>query len=83
MSAAVFPALPGLGWNVKRTEIGVEARNAAEATGSESGLLEMAVKAIEFIIDDAAKTFSGVFAFLLPEMGPAAAGPAAPLVQPA
>ncbi len=56
---------------------GAATRAAAEQTASSSGILANAANALEAIMTDAAQTFAGVFAFLSPTMGPAAAGPAA------
>ena len=56
---------------------GAAARAAAEETASSSGILANAANAVQAIVTDAAQTFAGVFAFLAPTMGPAAAGPAA------
>ncbi len=58
------------------TEAGVAARTAAEQSGSATSLLGMAADALKTIASDAAQTFAGVFAFLSPTMGPAAAAPA-------
>jgi hypothetical protein len=59
------------------TVAGTTARSAAEQSSQGMGLAAMALKAIKAIANDAWQTFAGVFAFLSPEMGPAAAGPAA------
>ncbi len=59
------------------TEEGVAERSAAEASGSGASLVADALGAIKAITSDAAQAFAGVFAFLAPELGPAAAGPAA------
>lgn len=59
------------------TTSGAAARAAAEQTGASSGILANAANAMQAIMTDAAQTFAGVFAFLAPTMGPAAAGPAA------
>ena len=56
---------------------GAAARAAAEQGAANAGLLANAANAIKAIMSDAAQTFAGVFAFLAPTMGPAAAGPAA------
>jgi hypothetical protein len=56
---------------------GAAARAAAQQTGAASGILANAANALQAIMTDAAQTFAGVFAFLAPTMGPAAAGPAA------
>lgn len=56
---------------------GAAARAAAQQTGAASGILANAANAMQAIMTDAAQTFAGVFAFLAPTMGPAAAGPAA------
>jgi hypothetical protein len=59
------------------TTSGAAARAAAEQTSSSSGILAGAANAVQAIMTDAAQAFAGVFAFLAPTMGPAAAGPAA------
>jgi hypothetical protein len=56
---------------------GAEERTAAEAAAGDASMFQMAANAIKAIVAGAAQTFAGVFAFLSPEMGPAAAGPAA------
>lgn len=56
---------------------GVAARTSAEAAGASANIFTQIGQAISFIFTQAAKTFAGVFAFLSPAMGPAAAGPAA------
>jgi hypothetical protein len=56
---------------------GASARATAETTGASVGILAQIGNALAVITADAAKTFAGVFAFLAPAMGPAAAGPAA------
>lgn len=59
------------------TLIGTAARQSAEEAASGESIIMGIVRAIKAIITGAAQTFAGVFAFLSPEMGPAAAGPAA------
>lgn len=59
------------------TTTGAAARAAAQQTASTSGLLANAANAVKAIMTDAGQAFAGVFAFLAPTMGPAAAGPAA------
>jgi hypothetical protein len=59
------------------TTSGAAARAAADQTASSSGMLANAANAVQAIMTDAAQAFAGVFAFLAPTMGPAAAGPAA------
>jgi hypothetical protein len=59
------------------TTTGAAARAAAEQSASNSGLLANAASAMKAIMTDAGQAFAGVFAFLAPTMGPAAAGPAA------
>ncbi|MGH7007200.1 MAG: hypothetical protein ACRED7_02230, partial [Stellaceae bacterium] len=59
------------------TEAGAAERTAAEQSAGDASLASLALKAIKAITADAAQTFAGVFAFLAPEMGPAAAAPAA------
>lgn len=59
------------------TEAGAAARTAAEEEGMAAGLAMKAANAVKSIMTDAAQAFSGIFAFLAPLLGPAAAGPAA------
>ena len=59
------------------TEAGAAARTAASGEGMAAGLAVKAANAIKSIATDSAQAFSGIFAFLAPIMGPAAAGPAA------
>lgn len=59
------------------TEAGAAARSAAEGEGMAAGLAMKAMNAVKSITTDSAQAFSGIFAFLAPVMGPAAAGPAA------
>jgi len=59
------------------TAAGASARTAAEQTSAASGMLANVAAAVQAIMRDAAQAFAGVFAFLAPMMGPAAAGPAA------
>jgi hypothetical protein len=61
------------------TEAGAAARTAAEGEGEgvAAGFAVKAANAIKSIVTDSAQAFSGIFAFLAPIMGPAAAGPAA------
>ncbi len=56
---------------------GAAASAAAQQAASNSGLLANAANAVKAIMTDAGQAFAGVFAFLAPTMGPAAAGPAA------
>jgi len=56
---------------------GAAARAAAEQGAANAGVLANAANAIKAIMTDAGQAFAGVFAFLAPTMGPAAAGPAA------
>ena len=56
---------------------GVAARTAAESTGSAASLVTTAATVTKSIAASAAETFAGIFGFLSPVMGPAAAGPAA------
>ena len=59
------------------TTSGAAARAAADQSAAGSGILANAANAMQAIMTDAAQTFAGVFAFLAPTKGPAAAGPAA------
>ncbi len=56
---------------------GAAARTAADLTSADAGIVSMAANAVKAILVDAGQAFAGVFAFLAPVMGPAAAGPAA------
>jgi hypothetical protein len=56
---------------------GVAARTSAEQAGAASGLAANASSMISQIFASAKEAFAGVFGFLAPVMGPAAAGPAA------
>jgi len=59
------------------SEAGAAARTAAEGEGMAAGLAIKAANAVKSIMTDSAQAFSGIFAFMAPIMGPAAAGPAA------
>jgi hypothetical protein len=59
------------------TEAGAAARTAAEGEGMAAGLALKGLNALKSIVTDSAQAFAGIFAFLAPIMGPAAAGPAA------
>lgn len=59
------------------TTTGAAERAAAEQSASSAGILANAANAVRIIMQDAGQAFAGVFAFLAPTMGPAAAGPAA------
>jgi hypothetical protein len=59
------------------TQAGAAARTAAESEGITAGLAIKALNAVKSIVTDSAQAFAGIFAFLAPIMGPAAAGPAA------
>ena len=56
---------------------GAGARKAADAVAATAGVATQEAGAFAVIMADAAKTFAGIFGFLAPVMGPAAAGPAA------
>jgi hypothetical protein len=59
------------------SEAGAAARTVAEGEGMAAGLAMKAANAVKSIMTDSAQAFSGIFAFLAPLIGPAAAGPAA------
>lgn len=59
------------------TQAGAASRTAAESEGMEAGLAMKALNAVKSIVTNSAQAFAGIFAFLAPIMGPAAAGPAA------
>ena len=56
---------------------GVAARTGAEASGSTAGIASTISGVLKSITASAGETFAGIFGFLSPVMGPAAAGPAA------
>ncbi|MGH6811307.1 MAG: hypothetical protein ACREDM_02870 [Methylocella sp.] len=56
---------------------GVAARTGAEAAGSAASSAATASSVLHSIMASAGETFAGIFGFLSPVMGPAAAGPAA------
>ncbi len=56
---------------------GVAARTSTEQAGASAGLAANAASMIRQILASARETFAGVFGFLAPVLGPAAAGPAA------
>jgi hypothetical protein len=56
---------------------GAATRTAAEEASSAAGIGGMIANALRAITVDAGQAFGGVFAFLAPVLGPAAAGPAA------
>lgn len=59
------------------TTTGVAARSSAETAGASTSLTAQLASAVKSIAIDAGQAFAGIFAFLSPLMGPAAAGPAA------
>lgn len=59
------------------TTAGVAQRAAAESAGASAGMLANVGTMLKSIMASAGETFAGVFGFLSPVMGPAAAGPAA------
>lgn len=56
---------------------GVAARTSAETAGSHTSLAAVIPSILKSIMASAGETFAGIFGFLSPVMGPAAAGPAA------
>lgn len=58
------------------TATGVAARTSAEATGATASAGISFAAAFKSIMASASQTFAGIFAFLSPAMGPAAAAPA-------
>ncbi len=59
------------------TQTGAAARASSEQAGAATGLAAKAGHVITSILNSAKEVFGGIFAFLSPMMGPAAAGPAA------
>lgn len=59
------------------TQAGVAERSASAAAGSVADLAAKAATVIKSILASSAEAFAGVFGFLAPLLGPAAAGPAA------
>jgi len=58
------------------TQAGVAARTASEGAGAATSMAVTFAGVIKSIMASAAETFAGIFGFLSPVMGPAAAGPA-------
>lgn len=58
-------------------QVGAAAQASAASAGGLAGVLANSGAIMKAILSDAAAAFGGVFAFLAPVMGPAAAGPAA------
>ena len=69
--------LMGEAQKIAATEMGASVRAAAESSGASVGLIAQSATFLKSIIMSAAETFGGIFGFLAPVMGPAAAGPAA------
>lgn len=59
------------------TQLGVSERTASEAAGSVADLAGKVAAVIKSIMASSAEAFAGVFGFMAPLLGPAAAGPAA------
>jgi hypothetical protein len=59
------------------TQLGVSERTASEAAGSVADIAGKAAAVIKSIMASSAEAFAGVFGFMAPLLGPAAAGPAA------
>jgi hypothetical protein len=59
------------------TTTGTAARASATEAGAATGLVANFAAMVKSIASSAAETFAGIFGFLSPVMGPAAAGPAA------
>ncbi|QGM45837.1 hypothetical protein [Methylocystis heyeri] len=59
------------------TQAGVAERSASVAAGSIADLASKAAAVLKSIIASSAEAFAGVFGFMAPLLGPAAAGPAA------
>jgi len=72
----VIQNLAGEATKTAATEAGVAARIGAEQTGAAGSLAVQGATLIRSILSSAAEAFAGVFGFLAPLMGPAAAGPA-------
>jgi hypothetical protein len=69
--------LAGEATKTAATTTGVAARTGAEQAGAAASLATQGASIIRSILSSAAEAFAGVFGFLSPLMGPAAAGPAA------
>lgn len=59
------------------TEIGNAARTASDDAAGDASLAAKAGAAISSLMNDSVEVFGGIFAYLSPLLGPAAAGPAA------
>ena len=69
--------LAGEATKTAATTAGVAARTAAEQGGAAASLATQGAAMVRSILSSAAEAFAGVFGFLSPLLGPAAAGPAA------
>lgn len=69
--------IAGIGRVTAAQEAGSAAQASAQAGGAAAGAAASASSVLTALFNDAKATFGGVFAFLAPFMGPAAAGPAA------
>jgi hypothetical protein len=67
----------GIGRVTAAQEAGSAAQASAQSAGSAAGAAASASSILGALVNDAKATFGGVFAFLAPVLGPAAAGPAA------
>jgi len=67
----------GIGQQTTATIAGQAAQTAAVGAGATARVAESQIGLIPTLINDAKGVFSGIFAFLAPLLGPAAAGPAA------
>ena len=69
--------ISAVGTQTAAVTAGVAAQTTAQQAGAAAGIAMMIPNFIKAIMADAGQTFAGIFAFLAPTMGPAAAGPAA------
>lgn len=73
----VMATVAGQAQQTAAVQAGVAARTASQGAGAAAGAAANATGILQQLITDAKGVFGGVFAFLAPVMGPAAAGPAA------
>jgi hypothetical protein len=74
---SVIQYLAGEATKTAATTAGVAARTGAEQAGAAASLATQGAAMVRSILSSAAESFAGVFGFLSPLLGPAAAGPAA------
>ncbi len=77
VAAQTTATTAGEGAKTAAVTAGVAARSGAESAGATASMASTLSGVIKSIMASASETFAGIFGFLSPVMGPAAAGPAA------